>query len=233
VTPSKWIGTIFVAAAFSISVLTAWTAPQDQQQNSPYSSAEFSAYKAARAEYHPPKKLALLDSFVAEYPDSTLLASVFYEYSTTYLIVGNYRESIEYIDKFIAELDKIDPETLPEGMFGHAQRLDGLYLRTQAYLEGGCADKAFQTPEAYKQAKAAATEGLSKLGEWNERPRNMKDYEFEYLKKQAGVLFTAAAEVAQSEITGTDPANVCKAPGSKFNHILTDIQSSDNGPQIR
>jgi len=230
----KWIGFACLAAAVSILVLPRCVAAQDQRQNAPYTSVEFSAYKAVRDEQHPPKKFALLDSFIAEYPNSTLLASVFHEYATTYLVVGNSRESIEYIDKFLAQLENINPEMLPEGMFGRDQRLDGLYFRTRAYLEGGCSDTVFQTPEAYRQARDAATEGLRLLGGWNERPRNMKDYEFQYLKNQAGVRFSAAARIAASGLEGANPIDLCRPAGADFDRIINDIKTQDReSPRVR
>jgi|HubBroStandDraft_6_1064221.scaffolds.fasta_scaffold502963_2 hypothetical protein len=229
----KWIGTGCFAAVLSLVATAGWSAPQEQS-NQPYPSAEFSTYQTARNEQHPPKKLALLDAFLAEHPDSVLVTAAFREYAGTYLIVGNSRKSIEYIDKFLAQLDKIDPGMLPEGLFGRAQRLDGLYMRARGYLEGGCSDSAFQTPDAYRQARDAATEGLRLLGDWNERPRNMKDYEFAFLKNQAGVRFNAAARIAESGLEGADPVNLCKAPGTNFDHIVNDIKAEEReSPQVR
>jgi hypothetical protein len=229
----KWIGTGCFAAVLSLVATAGWSAPQEQP-SLPYTSAEFSAYQTARNEQHPPKKLALLEAFVAEHPDSVLVTAAFREYAGTYLIVGDSRKSIEYTDKFIAQLDKIDPGMLPEGLFGHAQRLDGLYMRARGYLEGGCSDSTLQTPDAYRQARDAATEGLRLLGDWDERPRNMKDYAFAFLKKQAGVRFNAVVRIAESGLEGANPADLCTAPGTNFNHIVNDIKAEEReSPRVR
>ena len=180
----KWSAIVCPAALLSIAAAIAWGAPQ-AQPNPPYTSAEFSAYQSARKEQHLPKRFALLDAFVAEHPDSVLVTAAYHEYAGTYLIVGDSRKSIEYIDKFLARLGKVDQATLPEGMFGSAQRLDGLYIRARAYLEGGCSDTSFQTPDAYRRARDTATEGLRLLGDWDQKPPTMRDYEFAFLKKQA------------------------------------------------
>lgn len=229
----KWIDTGCLAAVLSLAAATGWAAPQEKP-NPPYTSAEFSAYQTARKEQHLQRRFALLDAFVAEHPDSVLVTAAFREYAGAYLIVGDSGKSIEYIDKFLAQLDKIDPGMLPEGMFGRAQRLDGLYIRTRGYLEGGCSDGTFQTPDAYRQARDAATEGLRLLGDWDERPRNMKDYEFAFLKKQAAIRFNTAARIAESGLEGADPVNLCKAPGTNFNHIVNDIKADEHeSPQVR
>jgi hypothetical protein len=229
----KWIGTGCFAAVLSLAVTAGWAAPQEQP-NQPYTSAEFSAYQTARKEQNLQKRFALLDAFVAEHPDSVLVTVAYHEYAGTYLIVGDSRKSIEYIDKFLAQLGKVDPTMLPEGMFGPAQRLDGLYIRARAYLEGGCSDTSFQTPDAYRWARDTATEGLRLLGDWDQKPPTMKDYEFAFLKKQAGVRFSTVVRIAESGLEGANPADLCTTPGTNFDQIVNDIKAEEReSPQVR
>lgn len=229
----KWSAIVCPAALLSIAAAIAWGAPQ-AQPNPPYTSAEFSAYQSARKEQHLPKRFALLDAFVAEHPDSVLVTAAYHEYAGTYLIVGDSRKSIEYIDKFLARLGKVDQATLPEGMFGSAQRLDGLYIRARAYLEGGCSDTSFQTPDVYRRARDTATEGLRLLGDWDQKPPTMRDYEFAFLKKQASARFSTVVRIAESGLEGANPADLCTTPGTNFDQIVNDIKAEDReSPRVR
>jgi hypothetical protein len=69
-----------------------------------------------RAAFVGPNLLLRSSQLPVSRPDSVLVTAAFREYAGTYLIVGDSRKSIEYIDKFLAQLAKIDPGMLPEGL---------------------------------------------------------------------------------------------------------------------
>lgn len=197
-------------------------------QNPPYTPAEYGAFEKARYEEHPQQKLKLLDHFVATYPNSILVTAAYRDYSTTYFITNNLPESVEFTDKFLSRLDKFGSEGLPDSMFGSAQRLDGLYLRAQAYF-ADCYDNAFHTPEAYTRARAAAAQGLESLRQW-QRPPNMPDWQFESMKTETALLFRAVEGITDSGLKGESPADFCKAasapdPG-RFDGIMNQLNTS-------
>jgi len=82
-------------------------AAQQSQQPS-YSLPEYNAEQAAAAEKDPQAKIKLLDAFVAQYPNSTLLQYIYQFYYTAYYQVKNYAKAIEYADKVVALGDKAD-----------------------------------------------------------------------------------------------------------------------------
>jgi tetratricopeptide (TPR) repeat protein len=81
--------------------------PQAGQQPS-YTLPEYNAEQAAAAEKDPQNKIKLLDAFVAQYPNSTLLQYIYQFYYQTYYQLKNYGKAIEYADKLIALGDKAD-----------------------------------------------------------------------------------------------------------------------------
>lgn len=211
-------------AVLAFAVGTGRTAPQ----NSQYTPAEYSAFQAARHQEHPQEKLKLLDEFVATYPNSILITAAYREYSAAYFIINKFPESVEFIDKFLSRLDGVGSGGLPDGMFGSSQRLDGLYLRAQAYF-ADCYDNAFHSQEAYARARAAAAQGLQSLSQW-QKPSNMPDWQFEPMKTQAGLLFRTVEGITDSGLKGTKPADFCKAASapdpSRFDGILNRLNTS-------
>ncbi|HXX72012.1 MAG TPA: tetratricopeptide repeat protein [Candidatus Acidoferrum sp.] len=84
-------------------------APLGAQQGQPsYTLPEYNAEQAAAAEKDPQAKIKLLDAFVAQYPNSTLMQYIYQFYYTAYYQVKNYNKAIEYADKLIALGDKAD-----------------------------------------------------------------------------------------------------------------------------
>jgi tetratricopeptide (TPR) repeat protein len=81
--------------------------PQAGQQPS-YTLPEYNAEQAAAAEKDPQNKIKLLDAFVAQYPNSTLLQYIYQFYYQTYYQLKNYGKAIGYADKLIALGDKAD-----------------------------------------------------------------------------------------------------------------------------
>ena len=79
-----------------------------QSQQPSYTLPEYNAEQAAAAEKDPQAKIKLLDAFVAQYPNSTLMQYIDQFYYTAYYQLKNYGKSIEYADKLIALGDKAD-----------------------------------------------------------------------------------------------------------------------------
>jgi tetratricopeptide (TPR) repeat protein len=83
-------------------------AGQQQGQQPSYTLPEYNAEQAAAAEKDPQGKIKLLDAFVAQYPNSTLMQYIDQFYYTAYYQLKNYGKAIEYADKLIALGDKAD-----------------------------------------------------------------------------------------------------------------------------
>src|SRR5579862_215262 len=73
-----------------------------------YSLPEYNALQAAQAEKDPAAQIKLLDAFVAQYPNSTLLQYIYQLYYQAYYKQKNFAKAIEYCDKLIALGDKAD-----------------------------------------------------------------------------------------------------------------------------
>jgi hypothetical protein len=80
-------------------------------QRPSYTIAEYNAYQAARSERDPHRKIALLDNFIADFPDSSLLIYVYSEGVQTYYQLKNYPNTIKYADKLLAFGNVLDANT--------------------------------------------------------------------------------------------------------------------------
>ena len=76
------------------------------QQPTNYTLPEYNAEQAAAAEKDPQAEIKLLDAFVAQYPNSSLLQYVYQFYYQAYYKAKNYQKAIEYMDKLVALDDK-------------------------------------------------------------------------------------------------------------------------------
>ncbi|HTR47345.1 MAG TPA: hypothetical protein VMM16_08185 [Verrucomicrobiae bacterium] len=83
-------------------------AAQDAQQGQQpsYTLPEYNAEQAAASEKDPQQRVKLLDAFVAQYPNSTLMPYIHQFYFQTYYQLKNYAKAIEYADKLVAMGDK-------------------------------------------------------------------------------------------------------------------------------
>jgi tetratricopeptide (TPR) repeat protein len=88
-----------------------------------YTLPEYNAEQAAQTEKDPQARIKLLDAFVAQFPNSTLMQYVYQFYYQTYYALKNYAKAIEYADKLIAMGDKADL----------AQRVSAIQARVQLY----------------------------------------------------------------------------------------------------
>jgi hypothetical protein len=76
-----------------------------------YSLPEYNALQAAQAEKDPAAQIKLLDAFVAQYPNSTLMQYIYQMYYQAYYKQKNLAKAIDYCDKLIALGDKADAPT--------------------------------------------------------------------------------------------------------------------------
>jgi tetratricopeptide (TPR) repeat protein len=170
------------ALLLGVAMLTcsaAFAAPQAEApaQKPAYTLAEYNAYQDAAKEKDPAAQIKKLDSFVAMYPQSTLLPYVYRAYYLAYYQMKNYVQTLAYVDKLLALGDKIDL----------GSRLEGYIARAQAYSVGA-SDKALQTPEQYTAARDAAKKGLDTLGMW-QKPANITDENYAMQKKSLAIAF--------------------------------------------
>ena len=103
----------FVIAAPALALLSlpanaALRRTSQAGQQPSYTLPEYNAEQAAATEKDPQAKIKLLDSFVAQYPNSTLLQYIYQFYYQSYYQLKNYGKAIEYADKLIALGDKAD-----------------------------------------------------------------------------------------------------------------------------
>jgi tetratricopeptide (TPR) repeat protein len=105
-----------MAIVFAALVLTSLSprpgvAQQAAQPAAPqptYTLPEYNAEQAAAAEKDPQARIKLLDAFVAQFPNSTLMQYIYQFYYQSYYQLKNYDKALEYTDKVVALGDKAD-----------------------------------------------------------------------------------------------------------------------------
>jgi tetratricopeptide (TPR) repeat protein len=104
-------GVAIILAASSVvflrAVPTVAQAPAAQSQTT-YTLPEYNSLQAAQAEKDPQARIKELDSFVAQYPNSTLMQYIYQMYYQTYYQLKNYTKAVEYADKLTALGEKAD-----------------------------------------------------------------------------------------------------------------------------
>lgn len=188
----NWIltgaGLLWIVMGVGAGTEKLWAAPQDAQQKPAYTLAEYNAYKAADAEQNPQAKIKLLDDFVKQYPNSTLMPYIYRDYYLTDYALKNFAGTIEYADRQTALGDKIDTQG----------RLEAQVARAQAYYVGS-GDKALQTPDVQTKARDAAAQGLKTLDDWK-KPDAMAADQYEQQKKGYKVLFNTIAAMTSMSL---------------------------------
>src|SRR5580700_1265688 len=189
----KWIvtgaGLLWIALGMGSGAGKMWAAaraPQDQAKPG-YTLPEYNAYKAADAEQNPQQKVKMLDDFVKQYNNSTLMPYIYRDYYSTYMALKNFAQAIEYADRMIALGDKIDA----------TGRLEAYYTRAQAFYLGVPTDKTLQTPDSLTKARDAGLAGLKALDDLK-KPDAVPADQFEQQKKGVKVLFNAVAALAST-----------------------------------
>lgn len=99
-------------------------APAGQTAQPTYTLPEYNAEQAAAAEKDPQQQIKLLDAFVAQYPNSTLMQYIYQFYYTAYFKLKNYQKAVEYADKLI---------TLPPDKADLAVRVSAIQARIQLF----------------------------------------------------------------------------------------------------
>lgn len=115
-----------VAAAVCVLSLPSKAAQQTGQQGgqqgqTSYTLPEYNAEQAAANEKDPQAQIKLLDAFVAQYPNSTLIQYVYQMYYQAYYKLKNYQKAIEYADKLIALDDKAELGARLSAIQAHVQ----------------------------------------------------------------------------------------------------------------
>jgi tetratricopeptide (TPR) repeat protein len=152
--------------------------------SSPYSPAEYNAYKSAQSEKDETHQIQRLDEFLSRFPDSALLPDVYALYYRDYRELKNFPKVIEYSDRLVALGDKAD---------AHA-RFQALYERAIAYHAMQSND-----PAQAMQARDAAAAGLSLLNELK-KPANVSEEAFEAQKKPIIAYLNVTAGTASIRI---------------------------------
>jgi hypothetical protein len=206
----KWMvmsaGLLWIALGVGSGASKLWAAPQaaqaaqGQQAKPAYTLAEYNAYKEADAEQNPQQKVAKLDAFVKQYPNSTLMPYIYRDYYLTDYGLKNYAGTMDYADRMIALGDKVDTQG----------RLEAYVARAQAYYVGQ-ADKALQTPDVQTKARDAAVQGLKTLDDWTKPDAMAADQYAQQVKGFKVLLNSIAAMTSTSLKDYPSAANFYKA----------------------
>jgi tetratricopeptide (TPR) repeat protein len=182
---------IIFAALFLTSVSaqpTVAQAAQPAQAGAPanqapsYTLPEYNALQAAQAEKDPAAQLKLLDAFVAQYPNSTLMEYIYQMYYQAYYKLKNFAKAIEYTDKLIALGDKADAPTRARAVQARVQ----LFAQDQQDLIKGTDAHDQETKE-----RDAALLGVKILPDVKKANPQVTD---EALKSLSSALEGAAAQ---------------------------------------
>jgi hypothetical protein len=193
----KWMitgaGLLWIAIGVGAGAGKLWAAPQaaaapaaGAQAKPTYTLAEYNAYKDADAEANPQQKIAKLDAFVKQYPNSTLMPYIYRDYYLTDYALKNFMGTMDYADKMINLGDLVDTQG----------RLEAYVARAQAYYVGQ-GDKTFQTPEVQTKARDAAVAGLKTLDTWK-KPDAMAEDAYNQQVKGFKVLLNSIAAMTST-----------------------------------
>jgi hypothetical protein len=224
------IGCLTIALSLAGSMARAIPPHQQQeqapQQNLTATASERDAYQAAHAQQDAQAQVKMLDAFVVAYPDSTLLADVYQDYYLAYFSTANYVQAVAFADKFLslADKDKADQAEFDS-------RLSALKTRAAAYSIS--CDSALLTPDAYREAKVAATLGLQVLSQWP-KPLNLTDEQFAAAKVSSAIIFNGESETADARLKNNIPCISPPQPDpGRFDRMIEQIRQQDQSPRIR
>lgn len=210
---------LLLCVSLNCTVIRAQDTPQDQP-----SAAEETAYQAAHNDKDAQARIKLLDDFVAAYPNSPLLRNAYRDEYMAYFSLGNYPETANHADKFLAFGEKNDS----------ADRLQALMTRAEAFL-AGCVDAVFRTPQSYTAAKATAEQGLDALAHLPSPPDCLPPGPCRAERERVQSLFNSAATIAESGLKGANMES-CKGPGSPaiFDQVIDNIRQQEReSPNVR
>ncbi|HKV04056.1 MAG TPA: hypothetical protein VJO53_02990 [Candidatus Acidoferrales bacterium] len=183
--------TALVLASLAPRPAAAQGATTSQQPS--YTLPEYNSLQAAQTEKDPQARLQLLDSFVRQYPNSTLMQYIYQFYYQAYIQLKNATKAIEYTDKMIALGDKADV----------AQRETAIYRRTQLFTApGGFDPKAADARDQLTKERDAALLGIKLLPDLRKANANITDAQ----AKDFTSNFQAAAGYADLQLKDTAAA---------------------------
>lgn len=167
-------GMAIIFAALALGALSPKTAvgqAATTSQQPTYTLPEYNALQTAQAEKDPAAQIKLLDAFVAQYANSTLMQYIYPLYYQAYYKVKNLPKAMEYVDKEIALGDKADV----------AQRVQAI-AQARLTLFGQIYKK--DAPDAHDQLakeRDAAQLGLKLLPDLQKANPNVKDEQIKAL----------------------------------------------------
>ena len=156
-------------------------AGQQGTQAPSYTLPEYNALQAAQAEKDPAAQIKLLDAFVAQYPNSTLMQYIYQLYYQAYYKLKNIPKAIEYTDKVVALGDKADAAT----------RVTAIQARIQLF---SAAPDLLKGPDAHDQLvkeRDAALQGVKLLPEVKQKNPKVTD---EQVKTLESAFYAAAGQ---------------------------------------
>lgn len=162
-------------------------AGQPANQAPSYTLPEYNALQAAQSEKDPATRIKLLDAFVAQYPNSTLMQYIYQLYYQAYYQLKNFPKAIEYTDKLVALGDKADAPT----------RVTAIQARIQLFGQG-FDPKAADAHDQLVKERDAALLGVKLLPDVKKANRNVTD---DQIKTLQSALLGAAG---QTDVTLKD-----------------------------
>jgi len=154
-----------------------------QQTAAPsYSMSEYNAFQACQAEKDNQRRIACLDGFLTQYPNSTLRQYVYLLYYQTYYQLKTYSKSLDNIDKLVALGDKADLAT----------RVSAIQNRIQVFALAYDA-KAADAHDQLAKARDASMQGLKLLPDLKKANPQVTD---DQLKGVAVALQTSVGTVS-------------------------------------
>jgi len=191
---------VIAVAALSVVPLSVWASPQAAQQaKAPsYTMPEYNQFTSCQAEKDPTSKIKCLDSFVAQFPNSTLMQYVDEIYYQTYYQLKDYKNAIAYADKLVGLGDKAD---LP-------RRVQAIQARVQLFPYAYNAQSPDLQDQLTKQ-RDAALQGAKLLEQYKTSPGSkLTDDQY---KKYLAVFYAAAGYADLQLKDNTDAVQAFKS----------------------
>jgi len=213
-----------VAALLPLFVSHAGGRPQYQHRPT-FTIPEYNAFQKAfqntGATHDPQVKVKLLDEasaeFVAQYPNSLLMAFVYQQYCMAYFQLRDYPNAIAYADKLVGLGERVDT----------ALQIQALQVHVQSFAALSYDPKAADANEKLAMQRDTALRGVMLLQRLS-KPVNyaMTDEEFAQLKEQGIALFNLAAPPA---VTGQGLIGKTPSPkGSTYDETIQWLQNIES-----
>jgi len=191
---------VIAVAALSVVPLSIWASPQAAQQSKApsYTMPEYNQFTSCQSEKDPTSKIKCLDSFVKQFPNSTLMQYVDEIYYQTYYQLKDYKDAITYADKLVALGDKAD---LP-------RRVQAIQARVQLFPYAYTSQSPDLQDQLTKQ-RDAALQGAKLLEQYKNSPGSkLTDDQY---KKYLAVFYAAAGYADLQLKDNTDAVQAFKS----------------------